>query len=480
MWVWFALALGTHYGARSPYSYAGAVVGNHAARIDGLVVNADALTVRHATQFFYDAAPVPYAKAHNLILPIHSFLVATAASFLRSYSLANYLVNLLSLWVLVYAAVALAESFQWSSWGILLAALTVAAMPAFSHYVGQPMHYIVGIVTNSLVVLAALACERDDVRDPWRLGLLAAVLTLSYDPVVFLAALVTWIVFTGRFRRTQDVLVFLAAATAPVMAWRTFLHVLTDNTASVTLRREFLFPVLENWYLVLTDPVGRLLNPFVAGHLGMGMAAQMTLALLYWPVLLLALAGLWSLKPLFMRYVLPVALVVFFVLEQIATAAYDWENNPRRAIPVMVAFSIAYFFLVERKLASRAWRCAFATGLALTVFLTLADTMLGNPVVGWMQTGEAMRGAAKEVVAVGESRLDLESYPKLMQDLTPRWWDIDSAHVTRPALLLFSNLFVAAVVVSLLALLQQRKLLPRWSAQTASAIFVTSLLVRLI
>ena len=470
LWLWFAVALLTHSGADSPYSYVGAVVDLQMQRIDGLVVNHDAPSVRPVTQFFYDAADVPFARAHNLKLPLHSLLVAAAAGFVRSYMLADYLVNLLALWLLAYVAVTLADSLASPRAATLIAALTCAALPIYTHYIGQPMHYVVGIVVNFLVMLAVMA----GVRDPLRLGILTAVLTLSYDPYVFIAALLV----TFRWKRLRDWGVYVAASLLPVIVWRGFLDLISDDVVSLKIRDEYFLPVLTGW-TSLHSP----LTPFLNGHLGITMAVEMALALVYWPVLLLCLIGLATTQPPAAGRRPPtllLALVAFFLLQQIATAAYDWENNPRRAIPLLFAVSCAYFAVVRAKAHLRAWRIAFLAVLAVSLFVTLSDTFTGSPLAGYLPTGEAMKRPTKEVLAVGESRLDLRSYPKLMADHAPRWWDMPSARVTRPAVFLFSNLFLGAIVFALLHLLRERALLPRRLPAAFAVVFLLSLAARFV
>jgi hypothetical protein len=462
LWLWFAVALLTHHGAASPYSYATAVVGSTAPRIDGQVVNPDAPSVRPVTQFFFDGTDFPFREGHNLKLPLHSMIVAAIASFVRSYVLANDLANLLALWLLSYVAVTFAESLAYPRAATLLASLTCAALPFYAHYIGQPMQYIVGPAINFLVMIAVMA----GVRDPVRLGLLTAVLTLNYDPYVFLAALVTWIALTIRWSAGERVAYGLIAF-VPVLLWRGFLATISTETVSAKIRGEFLEPLAGGWLSVLADPVQQLLTPFVNGHVGVVVSLEMTLALVYWPVLIVGLLGL---RP---KLGLPALLVLFFVLEQIVVAAYDWESNPRRALPILFAFSCAYFTVVRERLSARPWRIAFVAVLLLSAFLTMSDTITRNPVVGYMHTGEAMRDPTKDVLTVAQSRM--ESYSRFVRDERPRWWDMGSATPSRPLVLAVSNLFAGAFVVGLLIVLRERSLLPRHVPLVAGAVFLVSL-----
>ena len=467
LWLWFALALATHFGARSPYSYVAATVNLPAARISGFVVNADAPNVQHATRFFYQAADVPYEETHNLKLPMHSMLVAAMASFVRSYALANYLVNLLALWLLSYVAVTLADERGISRATSLIAGLTCAALPVYAHYIGQPMQYVVGIAVNFLIVLAAVA----GVRDPLRLGLLTGLLLLSYDPYVFLAALVAWVLWTIRWPRVRDYALYVALSLVPVLSWRLFLYFVSGGAGSTDVREKYLVPVLVGWLRVFVEVGDHPLAAFLAGHVGIIVAAHMTLALIYWPVLLLCIAGLLLSRPRWADAWLVVALAAFFLLEQMVAAAYDWENSPRRAIPLVLAVSFAYFYVVERH---RRWRVAFVLVMLLSVFVTMSDFLRDRLTVGFIGTGQAITAETKQVLEVERAR------HAPMQDAARRWWDLSSARVSRPLVLAFANLFVAAFAVALLQILRERALVPRWLPAATGAALLASLAARFV
>ena len=476
LWAWFLVVLLTHYGARSPYSYAGGVLGMDMRRIDGVVVNHDAPSVRPVTEFFYDARPVKFSTAHNLKLPLHSMLVAAAASYLRSYLLANYVVNLLALWLLSYVVVTFADSLGFPRGVTLLASLTCAALPVWATYVGQPMHYVLGIVVNFLVVIAVMSGP----RDPWRLGLLTAILTMSYDPYVYIGAVICWIAHTVRWQRVLDWAIYTVSSVTPVLAWRGFLGVVSDAPPSGAIRDSFFVPVFDGWRAIVMDPFAHLLTPFINGHVGVSMSVAMLLAIASWPVVLVCVAGLATIPPVRGRaFSLPALLALLFVLEQIATAAYDWENNPRRALPLLFAFCCFYFVVLRERMPSRTWRVGFAAALLICLFVTMSDTLLRNPVIGYIPTGEAMRAAPKDVLKHGAAAIDPTDYPRLMGDARARWWSMSGARVTRPWILLFANLLVGAVVVALLQVLRERALVPRRLPAIVGVLVAVSLVVRL-
>lgn len=482
LWLFFAVALVTHYGANSPYAYVVAVMDESTARLSGFVVNGDAKKSVSSVFFFYDGSDVVYSEAYNLKLPIHSLLVATAAAFLRSYTLAQYLVNLFSLCLLSYVAVRLADSFRYPRSATLIAALTCAALPLYTHYIGTPKQYVVGIAVNFLIVLAAVACARDGVRDPLRHGLLMAVLTLSYDPVVFAAGLLCWVVVTMRWRRVREYAVYLAAAFGPLLVWRGFLYAISAGTVSDEIGEDFFEPVFRAWKNFFLDPRDHALMPFRDGYYGIVSSVHMLLGLVYWPVVAACVAGLFVTRARLREFsgnTLMLLVALMFVLEQMVAGQYVWENQPRRAIPLVLAVSYAYFHVVREKIGLQAWRIAFTVIAILSLFLTFADTLRRTPLIAYLATDVAVNGPAKDLVLY-DTYMSPETYPKLVKDENPRWWDMARARVTRPVRFLFANVFVAAFVVVLLQLLRERALVPRLLPAGFAVAFLLSLGARLI
>src|SRR5687768_17005845 len=150
LWVWLAALLLTHIGARSPYSYGWAIFGGESGRISGAVVNPDASFSYFTTYYLYDGVLRTPPLTQNLRLPIHSFTAAIAMSYIRSYLIANYLINFVFLAILVWVAVRIGsrEGVDWLP--LLVALLTVLSLPMFVTYVGQPLHYTAGTATNFL------------------------------------------------------------------------------------------------------------------------------------------------------------------------------------------------------------------------------------------------------------------------------------------------------------------------------------------
>jgi hypothetical protein len=333
------------------------------------------------------------------------------------------------------------------------------------------MHYIVGITINFLAVLAASALSEEELRRPWLSGLLLAIVLLNYDAYVFAAAIAAYALFVVRFRRAIDSAVFIAVSAAPVILWTQFLRLLTHDTLSRMIERTFIQPVMNAWLDFLRHPLTYPLRPFLAGHVGLHIGAHFLLAMIYWPVLVLCVAGAWHLRE--RPAPLVALLLAFYALHQLATAAFDWENNPRRALPAILALAFVYCRLVDQL---PRWRAAFVAALAISCVLALADTLLNTPAVAFLTTGQAIQHNPKEPITIGDMRFNHETMPTLMADEPAVWHDLAAARVPRPALpaWVFAQLFNAFFVCALLWLLGRAALLPRWAPIIGAAIWLAS------
>ena len=476
LWLWIAILFATHWGARSPYSYGWAIFRGNAARINGTVVNPDAIVVQPVTMYFYEGrTPENWGNSPQFRLPFHSFVVATIASFTRSYLASNYLVNVGALMLLAVVAVNFALRRGLKLLPATIALLTIAALPWVVTYVGQPMHYIVGITINFLAVIVASALDPDDLRKPWLSGLLLAIVMLNYDAWIFAAALAAYVMFLVRFRRALDYAIFVVVGAAPVVIWVQFLRYLTDDRVSRMIERTFIQPVLNAWLDFLRHPLAYPLRPFLAAHVGLNIGAHLLLAMVYWPVLLLCAAGAWRVRE--RPAPLVALLLLVFALHQIATAAFDWENNPRRALPAVLAIAFIYCWLADRLWSAGVpWRIAFVAVLAISCALAMADTFLNTPAVQFLSTGQAVQHNPKEPITIGDMRFNRDTMPTLMADEPPVWHDLGAAHVAPEAAakFAFAQVFNAFFVCALLWLLARARLLPRFAPVIGAAVWVAS------
>ena len=504
LWLWIAILFATHWGARSPYSYGWAIFGGQSARLLGTVINPDARVVQPVTMYFYEArTPENWGNSPNFRLPFHSFVAATIAAFTRSTLASNYIVNVGALMLLAVVAVnaALRRGLRLLPTTIALA--TMAALPFVPTYIGQPMHYIAGTAINFLAVIAASALDDDDLRKPLLSGLLLAIVMLNYDAYIFAVALAVYVLVVVRFRRARDYALFVLVSVVPVVIWVQFLRILTNDRVSRMIERTFIKPVMEAWLDFAKHPLMYALRPFLAGHVGLHIGTHFVLAMVYWPILVLCLAGVWRLRneiPHTRPAAIVALLLLFYVLHQMATGAFDWENNPRRALPVVLAIAYIYCWLADRAWSAGvpagriggvppapgaetatlrpAWTPAllFIAVLLISCALAMADTFLHTPAVQFLTTGQAIQHNPKEPITIGYMRFDNGTMPTLMADEPRLWHDLGRAQLARETApkFLFAQLFNAFFCCALFWLLARARLLPKYAPAIAAAVWLAS------
>ncbi|HEY0159369.1 MAG TPA: hypothetical protein VGF28_18935 [Thermoanaerobaculia bacterium] len=481
--IWLIALTATHFGEDSPYSYGWAIFDNYTHLMYGVPTNPDARFLIDFTYFFYEGAQVNWAQAQNLKLPLHSFSVSMAGAFTHSYLASNLIVNVVFAVLVALAAVTLALRWGTRPAATLVALLSFFSLPLYVEYLGQPMQYIVGPAVSFIVVMSIVAFEPEDARNPWIAGLATSILTLNYDPYVFLAALVTWFLFVSRFPRWRDYLFFAIAAGTPYVAWSRYLDFISDGQMTRHLHNTFIAPVLKAWVDFITFPTENVLLPFIASHVGVHVAFHQIIAMIYWPLLFAALALVVWLRPRIgteKRFVLPALFPVFLFLEQIVAAGWDWELNPRRAIPVVLAFGFAYVYAVDRMWHSRTWRVTFVALMLLSMVLATADTLFRNPAMAFTRTGQAMKLSPQEAIPVGYRRLgDRFTMRKYVPNSeTILWRDMGRARkVPRERLGIFAatQALCLYLLLGMLWLAARAKILPRWSPLAAAGVWVASL-----
>jgi len=472
LWLWCLLLLLTHAAARSPYSYGWAIFGKPAMRVLGAVVNPDAMGMVPVARYFYDAQPpVTWRGAPNFRLPLHGFVVSVLMPFTRSTLLANYAANLGALMLLSVVAIRLCERYRLPLLPSTVALMTFLALPWVVTYIGQPMHYIVATTINFLAVIAAFALDDDDLRRPLVAGLLVAVILLNYDPYIYAIALTVWV---ARFRRVRDYAVFVAVAVLPIVAWTAYVRYASDDTLSRQTERSFIKPVVDAWTEFLRHPLQHAAQPFLAGHIGLHIGTHLILAEVWWPLLLICAAALWRLGdriPRGRRTALLALLVVVYAVHQFGTAAFDWENNPRRALPVVLAAGIAYCWCAAELWPRRGWRIAFAAVLAVCIFLTMADALFDMPVMTFFSTGQAINFHPRYAMQL--RWMTMESMPALMHDQDMNWHDL--GRVSPLARFFPPQLFLLFFCCALLWTLSRARLLPRHAAVAGALLWLASL-----
>ncbi len=479
--AWIVLLAATHWGSRSPYSYGWAILDVSSERLSGAVVNPDALSVNVVTRFYYDGTMLDWKSAHNLKLPLHSFTSAIGMAFTRSFLLGNYLANAIFAILLAIAAVSFADRYAIPRMITLVTLLTFFSLPMFLDYLGQPMHYMVGLCASFLVILSIVVTVANDERNPWILGLGAMVLALNYDPYVYLASLFAYVLVAARFRRLRDYAIFALVLALPNVLWSQFLKITSNGLMTKYTRQLFIEPIFDGWGEMIATPLDELLQPFVATHIGVHVAMHQIVTMIYWPLVAVCVFLLIRLRPrIATNFVLIALLPLFLFLEQMAAAAWDWELNPRRAIPVVLTFAASWTWCAVRVWPRRGWRSAFVALMAMSMFLGMSDTLLKEPVMAYLRTGQAIRLDPHLPVKVENMRLTKGSMPHLLSDENVQWWDVKSARVQHWGAFIASQAIGALLFVALFWLCARARLLPRWSPHAALIVWALSIGARFV
>ncbi len=477
--AWVTLILLTHRGAHSPYTYAGPA--SYQGKPVDRAVNPDAPTVVPVTRFFYDGTIPDWTAAHNIRLPLHSFFASIVTSFFRSYLAANDVLNWLFMLLLTIAAL------RFEPKAPLVALATIYALPAFVSVIGQPMHYVTGTVINFLIILAAIAMPPEELREAHVAGLMTAILTLNYDWYVFGAALAVYLLCVIRFERLRDALLYVVISLAPITLWKLFIDFVSQGDASYSVRSKFFGSVVAGWMTWIHHWRELPLLPFTATHIGAQMALHEVLAQIWWPLLVCCVIALWILRPPLTRVTgLLLLLVIFFGLEQLFTAAFDPENSPRRALPVVCAFAFAWCWIVDRwerrrpggwsgavpaptgrrdaarpagetpAFRSAWWTVTFLTLFALTAFLAFADTLLHSAAIPGLYMGEAIRSEPKWALEFQANRVAIGDVPPGPQFSRAAIGNLN-------AIAIASQLYIAFFAAAFFWILAKAQLLPRYA-----------------
>lgn len=467
--AWVLLLLVTHMGPRSPYTYLTVLF---EPKVDATrYFHPDAPTVYPVTRFFYDGTkPSDWETAHNIHLPFHSFATAIALSFVRDYPIANYVINVLFLMLLAWAAIRLGMRHGMGQRALLLTLMIVFALPAVLPYLAQPMHYVVGPATNMLLMLAVIALTDDELRRPVLAGAIVAILSLSYHWYVYAAAVLI-VLALHRFRTRRDDLIFATVAFVPMAAWNAIVDWLSRGSKSMVIREFYLQTIIVEWAEFFQAPIRRALFPYLATHIGMHIGLHHILALIYWPLLAYVVIGLWKARPTPSRATLLCTLLLgFFFLEQIVTAAFDWENNPRRALPLVFVFACAFCWLMERDSRKRLAGAVHYALLAIVVALAFADVVLSKPGAAFIYTSHGIHTPAKDAMRYVHTAPMVTVHPQqtvLKESLPP-------ARVRSALPFLVTQLFVGTWLVALFWILARANLLPRLAPLAVAAIWLLS------
>lgn len=484
-----------HMGGNSPYSYAAAVLGSPASKIEGHFVNLDATNLYdYLTPYFYEPSKYYFHRTPNIILPLHTFCTSIILGITRSYMISSYTTNLIFLIILCFVFIKLATKFNISYYAIGLAGINILLLPFFAHYIGQPLQYIVGTVINFLVILIIISLNMKNNKNPIVYGLLIGILTLNYDWYVFGGALLIYFLFYYRFKNFSHYLILILSMITPLIIWRVSIATFSLTPVSSAFYESFQSKMIEGWVYYFKHIVDEFISPFIVSHVGLTIAFKQIIAYIYWPLLFITIYLLIKLKPeigIFKFNKLIILLLVVYLLEQIFTAAFDFENNTRRAIPVILVFSYAFTYVVSKTINYKNIRYLLYIFTFSSFVLTFSGVLLKNPAVPLIQIGEAIRGNPKTILEYNKSRLNNLSLPKFPTNEKLGLFKFGKAKLAtenkgRKEMIksiyqfVMIQLFPFSIIFLLFYFLSKAKLLHRNSMFIYSGIYLLSIIVRFI
>jgi hypothetical protein len=474
----------THSGARSPYTWGWPIFGGLADYIDGYGVNPDASPLYEFTRNFYQPQAPNYQRTPNINLPLCAFAVSIILPFSRSYILSNYAINLIYAIALVALFLRYARQQCLSERSLWISGLTLFSLPYFGHYLGQPLTYITGPAVNFAVALAACQLASKDDRNPWILGALLMILGMNYDPYVFIPALIVWVMLFFRFKRLHEYFIFFGIGLGPVLIWRKLASLVPLDPAVQAYNDKFFVAIFNGWREVWRHLTHNLVSPFIVGHVGINFAARQVLTYLFWPLLILLFAMLWRARKLIpdsrpVQFLFVLGTIT--LVEQLTAAAFEWENNPRRVLPLLFVFAFAYAFSVDLFCKSIRWRIALWAGAAMTFYLSFSDWLIRNPLVHALQFMQNMHTDPKEQYYMFRwIKLFHPSFKNMPADGPLQLFKYGRAvfHAEWALTFFAQQAFLFLNLYLLIRILSRGELLPRRAPLVFSMIFAISMVVR--
>ena len=492
----------THIGINSPWTYIRTVVepeNKISTTIEGMHANPDAVYGYWVTTgIFYQPVKNPgdYARnpAFDLALPL--FFDSIVTGLTRSYTLSCYIVNILFMFLLAWALIVLSSKFEipWPS--VALSGAVLILLPVFSHYIGQPMHYIPSVAASFLIVIAVMLFALRDYRNPWGLGLLTGLVMINYDWYVFLGALILFFLIFHRFRKPVHYVYFFISVIAPFFIWYSFTLVvrnMTGSTPGFSVVRLFIIPVLKGWLNFLAHPFSRFSLPLNATDIGLEVAFKQIVGYIYWPLLLFTLYFL--IKLLVNRRNgekegspvarIAVLLLTVYVSEQLIVAMFDWENQTRRAIPLILVFAVAFVFVVWKTMDRRWVRYVLVALLIMCIFFNFADILFKDPGIQATQSAEFIKWGPKDstrIAVINDRRLTKESLPILEKDRGLELFQVPRASLSAGNVwvFLFPQIFLFACALILFFFIYRAGIFSIHYLWIFSAIFILSITIRFI
>jgi hypothetical protein len=210
---------------------------------------------------------------------------------------------------------------------------------------------------------------------------------------------------------------------------------------------------------------------------------KMILSYVYWPLLAAVLLVLIWRRPalrLSPEVKLLIILCLAFFVHQMLTGVFDWEHNPRRALPVLFVFAFALTYSVSEVLRFKAGPWIVGAFLLVSSLLTFSDTLFKSPSVSALQIGQIVRAQPMAAFELLPTRLDRRVLPTLPVDDRLRLFDYPKAKISGKYAGIFFLIQVFLFICSafLVFVLSRAKLIPSWSVIVFLVFYVVSITMR--
>lgn len=398
----------THLGNRSPYTYGWSIFGKPwIGTIESQAVNPDALSIVPLTIGFLKPCGLDF-HAPNIFLPIHSMIAACVIAFTHSYMLSNWILNFATLAFLAFVIVKVLRDERAPPAAIVVIGLSILSVPWVANYVGQPMQYTFGICVDALLVVSVIRQSERRPPEPALVGVACALLMLTYDGYVYVAAIVLYVLAFRRFQHWLDYVVMPVVAFAPRYLWDRFIAVAGGADLKTRVSDEFTKPILAGWTKILKEWKTPSIF-YAATQIGWDLIFKETIAVLWWPLVLVVLVVLARDRRRLMASSwtrMCICIAIAFAAEQFVAGPFDWEQNPRRALPMVLVFSVAIARAVSSTWHSIGHRAVFGALAIVSVTLSFADTAFHDPFPALMETNQMIRAEPASPMKYANVRLD--------------------------------------------------------------------------
>ncbi len=483
--ILFLVILGmffTHVGALSPYTWGCAVHHLPYHYNDGHYANVDFFLLSSLVKYFYEPGFINFKEVSATEWSFFCFILSVGLGITRSYALSTYTINILFLLALIIAVVNLLRKLNLSYKVIFISCLFILFVPFFNHYLGQSLHYLTSVSITFLVLICLIALNLKNERSGAIYGSLLGIITINYDWYIWYAAATCYFLFYYKLDSFKKYLVF---SLVPCVLWMYCIS--STGTAPEHFRTlsVLLHDVVPPWAHYFNNPAKDVIFPFIVSQVGLVVAFKMLTSYIYWPLLIFIGFYISDIKSTVKNHIFSKLIILIFLFNLffiLVLLPFEWENNPRRAIPLIFVFLSALIYSINKAWSSKNPRIK-KTVLALLILsfiLSFSDTFFQNPTVPVMEMGETIRTPPKFLLDINKLRLNVQSIPNLpvngplKMSLYPKA-TMNKEYIPKYVL---SQLIFSGCLYLLFRFLVSLELLPKYTQFIYLIIYIFSLMKR--